>query len=349
VTAVFETTLGDVAAHLHREINSELIGDPGLAITRIGPLEDATPSTISFISNPRYQAQLSASKAGCVIVAPALRDLAVQRGATLVAADPYLAFAKLTQWWAAHTRPAVPAGVHPSAVVDPSASIAASVRIGPMAVVEAGAVILDDAVIGAHCFVGAGAFIGRGTRFGPRVTFAAGCRIGDRGVVHSGAVIGADGFGFAPTQGRYEKIEQLGTVQIGDDVEIGANTCIDRGALEDTVIGHGVKLDNLIQIGHNCRIGDHAAIAGCAGIAGSAIIGAGVTIGGAAMIHGHITIAEGVHVSSCTVVSRSLLKPGHYTGYFPMDDNASWEKNAATLRTLHSLRERIRTLEKKSA
>jgi UDP-3-O-[3-hydroxymyristoyl] glucosamine N-acyltransferase len=344
---VFETKLGEIAAHLGHELGSELIGDACLAISRIGPLEGATPSTISFLSNPRYQSQLASSQAGCVIVGPALREAATARGAALIASDPYLAFAKLTQWWAARTRGLGLKGVHASALIDPSAVISASASIGPMVVVEAGAVIYDDAVIGAHCFIGEGASVGRGTRLYPRVTFSAGCRIGERGIVHSGAVIGADGFGFAPTQGRYEKIEQLGGVLIGDDVDIGANTCIDRGALEDTLIGNGVKLDNLIQIGHNVRIGDHAAIAGCTGIAGSTVIGAGCTIGGAAMIRGHITIAEGVHISSCTVVSRSMLKPGHYTGYFPIDDNAAWEKNAATLRSLHALRDRIRTLEKK--
>jgi UDP-3-O-[3-hydroxymyristoyl] glucosamine N-acyltransferase len=160
-------------------------------------------------------------------------------------------------------------------------------------------------------------------------------------------VVGADGFGFAPNQGSWEKIEQLGAVRIGDDVEIGANTCIDRGALADTVIEDGVKLDNLIQVGHNVRIGRHTAIAGCAGIAGSATIGAHCTIGGSAGILGHLTIADHVHISSFTLVSRSIHKPGHYTGIFPIDDNASWEKNAASLKQLHALRDRVRSLEKK--
>ena len=178
------------------------------------------------------------------------------------------------------------------------------------------------------------------------MTLGAGCRIGRRCIVHSGVVIGADGFGFAPTEGRWEKIEQLGAVRIGDDVEIGANTCIDRGALEDTVIEDGVKLDNLIQIGHNVHIGEHTAIAGNAGVAGSARIGPRCTIGGAANILGHLTLAEGVHISAASVVMRSILKPGLYSGIFPIDDNASWEKNAATLRQLHALRDRVRALEK---
>jgi UDP-3-O-[3-hydroxymyristoyl] glucosamine N-acyltransferase len=177
------------------------------------------------------------------------------------------------------------------------------------------------------------------------VTLGAGCVIGARGIVHSGVVIGADGFGFAPTEGRWEKIEQLGKVRIGDDVEIGANTCIDRGALDDTVIEDGVKLDNLIQIGHNVHIGAHTAMAGCVGVAGSASIGAHCTVGGGAIVLGHLSLADHVHISAASVVMRSIRQPGQYSGVFPIDDNAAWEKNAATLRQLHTLRDRIRTLE----
>ena len=212
--------------------------------------------------------------------------------------------------------------------------------------IEAGASVGEGAQIGAHSVIGANASVGAGTRFAPRVTFGAGCSIGARGIVHSGAVIGADGFGFAPTDGRWEKIEQLGAVRIGDDVEIGANTCIDRGALDDTVIEDGVKLDNQIQIGHNVRIGAHTAMAGCVGVAGSAVIGKHCTVGGAGMVLGHLELADHVHISAGSMVTRSIHKPGVYTGVFPIDDNASWEKNAATLRQLHSLRDRLRALEK---
>ena len=196
--------------------------------------------------------------------------------------------------------------------------------------------------------IGAGATIGEDTRFAARVSFGADCHIGARGIIHGGAVIGADGFGFAPHQGRWEKIEQLGAVLIGDDVEIGANTCIDRGALEDTVLEDGVKLDNLVQIGHNVRVGRHTAFAGCVGVAGSARIGAHCTAGGGAIILGHLEIVDHVHITAATVISRSIMKPGQYSGMFPFDDNASWEKNAATLRQLHTLRERVRALEKKT-
>jgi UDP-3-O-[3-hydroxymyristoyl] glucosamine N-acyltransferase len=344
---------GVALPELVAELGGELIG-PAAAIAAarieyIGSIEDASPSAITFISNARLQPLLAASNAGCVIVGPALREAAGQRGPAIVTPDPYLYFARLTQWWARRMRPPVTVGIHPSAVVDPTARIAATASIGALSVVEAGAVIDDGAVIGAQCFVGRDAYIGVGTRFAARVTFNERCTIGARGTLHSGVVIGADGFGFAPTEGRWEKIEQLGAVAIGDDVDIGANTCIDRGALGDTLIGNGVKLDNLIQIGHNVRIGEHTAIAGCVGIAGSAVIGKHCTFGGAAMIAGHLEIADHTHISGGTLVSHSIRKPGHYTGVFPIDDNAAWEKNAATLRNLHRLRERVRVLEKLQA
>ena len=327
------------------QLGGELIGDATLRIDRIGPLEGATPSTLSFLSNPRYQAQLAVSSAACVIVAPAMREPALARGAAIVTPDPYLYFAKLTQWWAARQRPAFVPGVHASAVIDATAQVAAGAAVGPLVVVEAGASIADGAVIGAHCVIGAGAKVGAATRLAPRVTLGAGCVIGERCIVHSGVVIGADGFGFAPDQGRWEKIEQLGAVRIGNDVEIGANTCIDRGALDDTVIEDGVKLDNLIQIGHNVHVGAHTAMAGCVGVAGSATIGAHCTVGGGAVILGHLTLADHVHISAASVVMRSIRQSGQYSGVFPIDDNAAWEKNAATLRQLHSLRDRIRALE----
>ena len=338
------------AREVAEALGGELIGPADLRIERIGPLEGATPATISFLSNPRFQAQLAQTQAGCVIVAPAFREAAAIRGGTagaaIVTPDPYLYYARLTQWWAKLMRPARPARVHASAVIDPTAQVASDATVDALAVIEAHAVLEAGAVVGAHSFVGVGARVGASTRLAARVTLGAGCSIGARGIVHSGVVIGADGFGFAPTQGRWEKIEQLGAVRIGNDVEIGANTCIDRGALDDTVIEDGVKLDNLIQIGHNVRIGAHTAIAGNAGVAGSAHIGAHCTIGGAANILGHLTLAEGVHISAASVVMRSIRKPGLYSGIFPIDDNAAWEKNAATLRQLHALRDRVRALEK---
>jgi UDP-3-O-[3-hydroxymyristoyl] glucosamine N-acyltransferase len=241
--------------------------------------------------------------------------------------QPYLYYARLTQLWKREHSGQSGPRIHPSAVVDPAAHVDPTASIGALSVVERGARIGAGSVLKAH------------------VTVGEGCVVGDRCILHPGVVIGADGFGFAPNGETWEKIEQLGAVRIGNDVEIGANTCIDRGALADTVIEDGVKLDNLIQIGHNVRIGKNTAMAGCVGVAGSANIGANCTIGGSAGILGHLTLADGVHVSSFSLVTRSIHKPGQYTGVFPIDDNANWEKNAATLKQLHKLRERLKALE----
>lgn len=313
-------------------LGGELIGDSQTQILALAPLETANATDLSFLSHPKYASLLAASKAGCVIVNPAMQVAATARGACIVTDDPYFYFARLTQLWkrshtAASSALAV-ARIHPSAVVDPTAQIDASAVVGPLCVIEAGAII------------------GANTLLKSRVTISENCVVGARCILHSGVVIGADGFGFAPHQGAWEKIEQLGAVRIGDDVEIGANTCVDRGALQDTVIEDGVKLDNLIQIGHNVKIGKHTAMAGCVGVAGSANIGAHCTLGGGAIVLGHLTVADHVNISAATVVTRSILKPGHYTGLFPIDDNGAWEKNAAALKQLSTLRDRIRVLER---
>jgi UDP-3-O-[3-hydroxymyristoyl] glucosamine N-acyltransferase len=310
---------------------------PTLDISRLAPLESADAQCLSFLNNPRYQSQLSTSQAACVIVAPAMQAAALARsgGACIVTDEPYLYFARATQLFKRHQRQPQGPRIHPSAVIDDQAQVH------------------DSAVIGALCVIERGAEVGAGSVLKARVTLGEGCSIGQRCIIHSGVVIGADGFGFAPRPASdaagpgWEKIEQLGTVRIGNDVEIGANTCIDLGALDDTVIEDGVKLDNLVQIGHNVRVGAHTAMAGCAGVAGSATIGAHCTVGGGAVVLGHLTLVDGVHISAASVVTRSIFKPGHYSGLFPIDDNASWEKNAATLKQLHSLRERIKDLEKR--
>ncbi|MCF8155335.1 MAG: UDP-3-O-(3-hydroxymyristoyl)glucosamine N-acyltransferase [Rhodoferax sp.] len=309
-------------------LGGDLHGDGSIVVTGLAPLEAATGSDLSFLSNPRYQSQLMASRAACVIVGPAMESTAVARGPCIVTDQPYLYFARLTQLWQRGRDADKVGGVHPSAVVD------------------AQAVVHPTASIGALCVVERGAHIGAHTVLKSRVTLGEDCVLGERCIVHSGVVIGADGFGFAPNGDAWEKIAQLGAVRIGNDVEIGANTCIDRGALQDTVIEDGVKLDNLIQIGHNVRVGRNTAMAGCVGVAGSATIGAHCTIGGGAIVLGHLTVGQDVNISAGTLVSKSILKPGHYTGIFPIDDNASWERNAASLKQLHSLRDRIKTLEK---
>jgi UDP-3-O-[3-hydroxymyristoyl] glucosamine N-acyltransferase len=303
-------------------------GHSDLEVSRLAPLDTATTGSLSFVSQARYANGLDTTKASVVIVHPDWLARARDAGlACIVTSDPYLYFARLTQWWRKQLpQPDVPR-IHPSAVIDPSAEIDPTARIGPLCVIEA------------RARVGAGSWLKS------RVTLSEGCQIGQRCILHSGVVIGADGFGFAPHASGWIKIEQLGAVRIGDDVEIGANSCVDRGALDDTVIEDGVKLDNLVQIGHNVHIGAHTAMAGCVGVAGSARIGARCTVGGGAVILGHLTLADQVHVSAASVVMRSILQPGQYSGVFPIDDNASWEKNAATLRQLYRLRDRIRTLE----
>lgn len=331
-------------------VQGRVEGDPQRPLAHIATLQSAQADCVSFLSNPRYRSQLASTKAGCVIVAERLLPLEPGEctGSSLVVvADPYLAYARLSQWWAAQQRAQPVAGVHASAVVEEGARIHPGASVGPLCHVAAGAVVGEGAVLGPHCVVGPDAQIGSHTRLSASVTVLQGCVVGDRGLLHPGVVIGADGFGFAPQAGAWVKIEQLGAVRIGHDVEIGANTCVDRGALEDTVIEDGVKLDNLIQIGHNVHIGRGSAMAGCVGVAGSATIGQRCTVGGGAIILGHLTLADDVHISAATVVTRSITKPGQYSGVFPFDDNAAWEKNAATLRQLHQMRDRLRQLEKK--
>ena len=313
---------------LIEQLGGSLHGDPDFLVQKISPLETATSSSLAFLSNPLYRSQLATTEAGCVIVSPEMQSLVRAGSACIVSPNPYLYFAKVTQLWrqqqvAEDGEPLV----HPSAVVHPKAVVHPTARIGPLCVIEKGA------------------RVGAGSWLKSHVTLGADCSIGEHCILHAGVVIGADGFGFAPIEGRWEKIEQLGAVRIGNHVEIGANSCVDRGALEDTVIGHGVKLDNLVQIGHNVQIGAHTAMAGCVGVAGSAVIGAHCTLGGGAIVLGHLTLADGVHISAASVVMRSINKPGNYSGVFPIDDNASWEKNAATLKQLHGLRDRIRSLE----
>ena len=338
-----DVALSEIASRL----GGDLKGEGALRIEGVATLETATPSDIAFFANPIYAKQLATTKAGCVIVAPAFENAVTDRCAAIVVDDPYASFARLTQWWAAMTRPSEPAGIHPTAVVASDAEVAADATIGAFAVIASGVSVGKGAAIGGHCVIGRDCSVGASSRLEPRVTLMAGTTIGQRCIVHVGAVLGADGFGFAPSEGRWIKIEQLGRLTIGDDVEIGANTCIDRGAVGDTVIGDGVKIDNLVQIGHNVRIGEHTAIAGCVGISGSTTIGAHCMIGGGAGFAGHLTIADHVVVGGATQVSRSIAKAGFYSGSFPFDDNASWEKNAATLRNLHTLRERVRALERK--
>jgi len=338
------TRIGDLV----ERFGGQLVGDPNLEVQGIAPLDSADASHISFLSNSKLRALAAQSGAAALIVAP-LDDATVAttyEGARIVTTNPYAYFARAAQYFAALDEVAPAPGIHPSAVVHESAIVDPSAHVGANVTIEAGAVVGAHAVIGAGCFVGREAEIGEATQLFANVTFHARCKIGKRGILHSGAVIGTDGFGFARENGAYIKIPQTGRVLLGDDVDIGANTTVDRGAMADTVIEDGVKLDNQIQIGHNCHIGAHTAMAGCVGVAGSAKIGKHCTFGGAAMVLGHLEIADNVHISSGSMVSRSVLEPGQYTGFYPLAKNAEWEKSAAIVRNLSSMREKIRMLEK---
>ncbi|MBA4094917.1 MAG: UDP-3-O-(3-hydroxymyristoyl)glucosamine N-acyltransferase, partial [Candidatus Accumulibacter sp.] len=297
--------LGDLV----ERFGGQLVGDADLEVQAIAPLDSAGASHISFLSNSKLRALAAQSQAAALILSP-LDDptvAATYAGARIVITNPYAYFARVAQYFASLTEQAPAPGIHPSAVVDPGATVDPTAHVGPHVTIEAGAVVKAHAVIDSGCFIGREAEIGEHTHLFANVTFHARCRIGQRGILHSGAVIGTDGFGFAVEAGAYIKIPQTGRVLIGDDVDIGANTTIDRGALDDTVIEDGVKLDNQIQIGHNCRIGAHTAMAGCVGVAGSARIGSHCTFGGAAMVLGHLEIADNVHISSGSMVSRSVL------------------------------------------
>jgi len=323
-----------------------LRGDAGRQVFRLATLTSAGPEDLSFFADARYVEQARGSRAGAVIVREADASKLPADCALLVCDDPYRAFAALAREVAARLQPAELPGIHATAIVDPEARIGDAVSIGPRAVIGAGASIGANAVIGAGAVLGARVTVGASTRLHPGTIVYDGCTIGARCIVHSGAVIGADGFGFAAAGAVWEKIPQLGSVVIGDDVEIGANTTIDRGALDDTVIGDGCKLDNQIQIAHNVRIGEGSALAGCVGVAGSAVIGRRCRIGGGTGILGHIEICDDVTVSAMTFVTHSIRKPGFYTGVFPLMENADWERAAAVVRRLPDLRARLRRLER---
>jgi len=340
------TRSGTRLGELVERFGGQLHGDPDIAISAIAPLERAGPAELSFLGNSKLRSRAAHSRAAALILAPQDdADVAASfAGARIVTGNPYAHFARAAQFLLRAPKPA--SGIHPSAVVHPGARVHPSARIGPLVTIEEGALIQAGAVIDAGCFVGREAVVGEDTHLFANVSFHARCVIGARGIVHAGAVIGGDGFGFAQDDGVYIKIPQIGRVLIGDDVDIGSNTTVDRGALDDTVIEDGVKLDNQIQIGHNCHIGAHTAMAGCVGVAGSAVIGRHCTFGGAAMVNGHIEIADHVHITAGTLVANSIAEPGRYTGFYPIATNAEWERSAALVRNLGAMRMKIRALEK---
>ena len=329
--------LADIAAQL----GGRVMGDAEVRISQVATLENARSNHISFLANSKYRTQLAGTHAGAVILAEA--DADATGLPRIVTGNPYAYFARVSVLL--NPSPEAIPGVHSSAVIGAGAKIDATASIAAMAVIGEGATIGAHSVIGEGCCIGANVVVGCHARLYPRVVIYHGCVIGDNLIAHSGAVIGSDGFGIAMDEGSWIKIPQIGRVVIGNDVEIGANTTIDRGALDDTVIEDGVKLDNQIQIAHNVRIGAHTAIAGCVGIAGSTTIGSYCRIGGSAGILGHLQLADHVEISSFTLVGKSIKKPGSYSGIFPFSSNEDWRRNAVHLRHLDDMAKRVKTLE----
>jgi UDP-3-O-[3-hydroxymyristoyl] glucosamine N-acyltransferase len=311
-------------------LGGEALGEVGAPLTGVATLDSAGPSHIAFLANPKYRGKLSSTRAGALILGPGDRDaVAIPR---IVSDNPYAYYARTVALF--HPETAAVPGVHATAQIDASAAVAPSAEIGPQVVVGAGATIGDGARIGAGCAIGAHVAIGAGSRLHPKVVIYDGCTIGARCVLHSGVVVGADGFGMARAEGRWIKIPQVGGVTIGDDVEIGANTCIDRGALDDTVIEEGVKLDNLIQIGHNCHVGAHTVIAGCTGLSGSVTIGRHCMIGGGVGFVGHLSVCDHVTITGFTMVTKSITQPGTYSSGVPHAPHAQWLRTLVQLRKL---------------
>lgn len=328
-------------AEIAEKLGGTVEGDQDTLISGIATLDQAQRGNLSFLSHPRYKAQLLETRASAVIIARSLRDSTpIPR---IVCEDPYLYLARALELLYPEAVP--DSGIHPTAIVADSALVSASAAVGPNCTIGAGATIGDGACLEAGCSIGEGSVVGDYSRLHPNVVLYPGVKIGARSLIHSGAVIGSDGFGMARSPEGWRKIPQIGGVVVGDDVEIGAGTTIDRGALSDTIIGNGVKMDNQIQVGHNVKIGDHTAIAGCVGIAGSARIGRWCTIGGGAVVLGHLEICDDVHIGAGTVVMKSVTAPGHYAGLFPMQARETWARNAARIRHLEELHDRVKTLE----
>ena len=329
-------TLGELAVRF----GCELKGDPDVRVSHVATLEGAQADAITFLANPRYRRFLAQTRAGAVIVEPGLAEAC--SGAALLAPNPYATYARIAAFL--HPAHVSAPGIHPSAVVDDAARIDSSASVGACAVVEAGAVVGPRVTIGPGCVVMRGARLGADSRLVANVTLCHGVAIGERCLVHPGAVIGADGFGLAPERGTWLKVPQVGSVTIGNDVEIGAGTTVDRGAIDDTVIGDGVKLDNQIQIAHNVRIGAHTAMAACSGVSGSTVIGARCMIGGMVGIAGHLTICDDVVITGESFVSGSIRKPGYYSGGLPIDETTRFRKNAARFTRLDELAREVKRL-----
>ena len=328
-------------AELAVRFGCELRGDPDTLVERVAPLQDAAPGSLAFLANPKYRKHLATTRASAVVLdAAAAGECPV---AALVARNPYAVYARIAQLL--YPAPGFVPGRHPSAVVEDGAAVDASAWIGAQAYVAAGAVIGPRVFVGPGSVLQAGVRLGADTRLVARVTLGEGVRIGSRCILHPGAVIGADGFGHAPDAGAYVKVPQVGSVVLGDDVEVGANSTIDRGAIGDTEIGEGVKIDNLVQVGHNCRVGAHTVIAGCAGISGSTSIGRRCMIGGMVGMAGHIEICDDVAITGLSAVTGSIRQPGVYSATLPADEVRRFRRNAARFSQLDDMARRLRRLE----
>lgn len=334
------TTLGEIAAISGARLQG---GDPAMVITGVASLDNASSGQLSFLTHSRYRHHLLVTRAAAVILSP--EDAAACPGPALIADNPHVAYARAAALFEPVAAPQ--RGIHPTAWIHPTAHIAADAWIGPHCTVGAGTIIEAGVNVGPHCVIGEQVMIGAASRLVAQVTICHRVRLGCRVLAHPGAVIGSDGFGLAlERDGRWLKVPQLGSVQIGDDVEIGANTTIDRGALEDTVIEEGVKLDNQIQVAHNVRIGAHSALAGCVGIAGSAQIGRHCMLGGGVGIAGHLTIADRVQVTGMSLVTQSITQSGVYSSGLAVEPNRLWNKISARLRRLDELFRRLAALER---
>ncbi|NEX20353.1 UDP-3-O-(3-hydroxymyristoyl)glucosamine N-acyltransferase [Thiorhodococcus mannitoliphagus] len=326
---------------LSTRLGVPLRGDGESVVSRVAQLANADSRSLSFLGDSKYRDHLVHTRAGAVILKEADADLA--KVAVLISENPYLTYARAA--CILYPAPSVVGGVHPSAVVDPSAQIDASAWIGPTAVVEAGAVVGARVFVGPGCILGEGVSVGDDSRLVARVTLCTGTQVGKRALIHPGAVIGREGFGFARDGSRWVRIPQIGRAVLGDDVEIGANTSVDRGAIENTVIGNGVKLDNHIQIGHNVVVGENTAVAANTGISGSTRIGRNCTIAGAVGMAGHLEIGDDVHFAGMAMVTRSFTQPGSYSSGIPAMPSGDWRRNVARFRHLDKLVRRVKQLE----
>jgi UDP-3-O-[3-hydroxymyristoyl] glucosamine N-acyltransferase len=323
-------------------LGATLRGDPEKEITGLATLQEAGPAQLSFLANPQYRKYLAGSQAAALLLKAA--DAEGFAGNALVVSDPYVAYARASHLF--DPKPKSAAGIHPSAVIAADAVVDPTASVGAFAVIEGSARIAAGVTVGAHCFIGARSEIGEGGWLAPRVTLYHDVRVGKRVVIQSGAVLGGEGFGFANEKGIWQKIAQIGGVLIGDDVEIGVNTAIDRGALADTIIGNGVKLDNQIQIAHNVQVGDHTAMAACVGISGSTKIGKHCMLAGGVGLVGHIEVCDNVFITGMTMVTHSITEAGAYSSGTAMQPAAEWRKSAARLRQLDDIARRLRQLEK---